>query len=90
MQLQLVTRLPAHRGRVHHGDLHLPLGALPHRQRRAAPGCGADVHCLFICEQDIQDAFKGLPHFEESGDEPSVHKYNELATLMHVSGACAA
>jgi hypothetical protein len=38
--------------------------------------------------QDIQDAFKGLPHFaEEPGDEPSVHKYNELATLMHVSGA---
>ncbi len=36
--------------------------------------------------QDIQDAFKGLPHFEESGTEPSVHKYNELATLMHVSG----
>ena len=38
--------------------------------------------------QDIQDAFKGLPHFaEEPGEEPSVHKYNELATLMHVSGA---
>jgi hypothetical protein len=42
----------------------------------------------FICRSDIQDAFKGLPHFvEEEGDEPSVHKYNELATLMHVSGA---
>jgi len=41
-----------------------------------------------LAAQDIQDAFKGLPHFaEEGGDEPSVHKYNELATLMHVSGA---
>ena len=50
----------------------------------AAP---AAAHTLLSPLQDIQDAFKGLPHFEESGTEPSVHKYNELATLMHVSGA---
>jgi hypothetical protein len=52
------------------------------------PARVADGHSCTPAEpQDIQDAFKGLPHFEESGTEPSVHKYNELATLMHVSGA---
>ena len=40
----------------------------------------------FICRSDIQDAFKGRPHFQETGFEPSVQRYNELATLMTVSG----
>jgi len=76
--------LPADSGGVDHGDLHLPLGA--------PTGFSGSVVAFSraLCEQDIQDAFKGRPHFEEYGTEPSVHKYNELATLMHVSGAFVA
>ena len=50
--------------------------------------CAHHVLTTRFVLQDIQDAFKGLAHFaDEAGDAPSVHKYNELATLMHVSGA---
>ena len=68
----------------HRNFLHLPL---------CAPLVFSGSVVAFsraLCEQDIQDAFKGRPHFEEYGTEPSVHKYNELATLMHVSGAFVA
>ena len=81
MQRRQHLAVSSHRGRIHHRDVHLPLGAST--LVGAHPPPANDRFAV----QDIQDAFKGLPHFaEEPGDEPSVHKYNELATLMHVSG----
>jgi hypothetical protein len=38
----------------------------------------------FICRSDIQDAFKGRPHFQETGFEPSVQRYNELVAVATV------
>jgi len=44
----------------------------------------------FICRSDVQVAFRGENSFvPASGLEPSMHTYNELATLMHVSGSQA-